>query len=161
MSIERLAASNTPGKREYHCLSLYHSAWGTTVRRVIRYDDLQVTLETGAVVTYSASGIFRTTRLADDAFGRGTRTIEVDDADGSIRDLFSLSRGSTEQVQCALRLYLSSDLSTPVAVERSYVTAISRKAGIMQIETATEDVISRPFPNATFTVSNTPCLRGR
>lgn len=161
MSYAEYAASAPVGVLELRCLEISHAEFEAPLRIYTPgYEDLAVTLETGATAVFKPVA-FRTSMPTPDESGRISRSLEIDAVDGSLRRVLLAASQSDAPILASFRIYLSSDLSGPQfdPPEVLSLSRISLSKRRISARAENEDVINRRFPAAIYTTQNTPGLR--
>lgn len=161
MNLARFAACVPVGIYQVGCLEFSHSSFGV-LRRAMWPADWTVTIS-GSPVTFPSwfSGKWLAAYPTIDDTGRASRSITLEDVNQVVESALDGARGSSEFVQCVIRIYATDDSSLQI-MEAYQVEDFSQdENGVLTVNVGTADIGNQRFPRQFHTIQNSPGLRGR
>lgn len=158
-ALERVYASAPAGELALHTVEISNPDFAAPYRFVQGYQDLEATLETAEVVTFTASGIGLSLPQRG-VRGREDFLFQLDNITGDAMGAIRTAKDSGEVTQVIYRAFISTDLSGPELGPVVFL-ATSVKATIRSVQVAASfrDFVNKAWPRRRYTTTLTPGLR--
>ena len=157
-ALETLYASAPVNDLPIHTLTLISDALGT-IYLCQGNDDLQLTLETGETVTFTASG-FAVSLPPKSTKGHQDLQFQLDNVTGEVLTRCNVAIEAGDKVRAVYRVYRARDLTEPAHAPLVFTTSqLQATRRSVQVVASFGDLVNKAFPKARFTPYTAPGLK--